>query len=166
MGSIVPFERGRVVATLHCRKRKEFSLEWNQLIITIRKFTKIITYTKPGKDIRYLRGDDIKEDMDLTVSLGDSLKQLWLCWKGSKDPRTRGFKNGIKYCRRCRTRKKYQTGSKITIEINRIKLTPESYRHGRTPRTTSYKRTCQAKKDQTSADQGTKQWNTSNGIFG
>ena len=26
-GSIVPFERGRVVATLHCRKRKEFSLE-------------------------------------------------------------------------------------------------------------------------------------------
>ena len=26
------------------------------------------------------------------------------------------------------------------------------YGHGRTPRTTSYKRTCQAKKDQTSAD--------------
>jgi hypothetical protein len=26
-GFIVPFERGRVVATLHCRKRKEFSLE-------------------------------------------------------------------------------------------------------------------------------------------
>ena len=26
-GSIVPFERGRVVVTLHCRKRKEFSLE-------------------------------------------------------------------------------------------------------------------------------------------
>jgi hypothetical protein len=25
--SIVPFERGRVVVTLHCRKRKEFSLE-------------------------------------------------------------------------------------------------------------------------------------------
>ena len=23
MGSMVPFERGRVVATLHCRKRKE-----------------------------------------------------------------------------------------------------------------------------------------------
>jgi hypothetical protein len=33
-GSIVPFERWRVVVTLHCRKRKEFSLEWNQLIIT------------------------------------------------------------------------------------------------------------------------------------
>jgi hypothetical protein len=32
-GSIVPFERGRVVVTLHCRKRKEFSLEWNQLTI-------------------------------------------------------------------------------------------------------------------------------------
>ena len=44
--------------------------------------------------------------------------------RGSKDSRTRGFKNGIKYCRRCRTRKKYQTGSKITIEINRRKLTP------------------------------------------
>jgi hypothetical protein len=27
MGSIVPFERGRVVVTLHCRKRKEFYLE-------------------------------------------------------------------------------------------------------------------------------------------
>jgi hypothetical protein len=26
-GSMVPFERGRVVVTLHCRKRKEFSLE-------------------------------------------------------------------------------------------------------------------------------------------
>jgi hypothetical protein len=26
-GSLVPFERGRVVVTLHCRKRKEFSLE-------------------------------------------------------------------------------------------------------------------------------------------
>jgi hypothetical protein len=26
-GSIVPFERGRVVVTFHCRKRKEFSLE-------------------------------------------------------------------------------------------------------------------------------------------
>jgi hypothetical protein len=50
---------------------------------------------------------------------------------------------------------KYQTGSKITIEINRRKLTPESYGHGRTPRTTSSKRTCQAKKDQTSADQAT-----------
>jgi hypothetical protein len=37
-GSIVPFERGRVVVTLHCRKRKEFSLEWNQLIIAIRAF--------------------------------------------------------------------------------------------------------------------------------
>jgi hypothetical protein len=46
--------------------------------------------------------------------------------KGSKDPRTRGFKNGIKYCPRCRTRKKYQTDSKITIEINRRKLNPES----------------------------------------
>jgi hypothetical protein len=46
--------------------------------------------------------------------------------KESKDLRTRGFKNGIKYCRRCRTRKKYQTGSKITIEINKRKLTPES----------------------------------------
>jgi hypothetical protein len=56
---------------------------------------------------------------------------------------------------RCRTRKKYQTGSKIAIEINRRKLTPESYGHGRTPRTMSYKRTCQAKKDQTSADQAT-----------
>jgi hypothetical protein len=40
-------------------------------------------------------------------------------------------------------------------EINRTKLTPESYGHGRTPRTTSYERTCQARKDQTSADQAT-----------
>jgi DnaJ-class molecular chaperone len=31
------------------------------------------------------------------------------------------------------TWKKYQTGSKITIEINRRKLTPESNGHGRTP---------------------------------
>jgi hypothetical protein len=53
------------------------------------------------------------------------------------------------------SRKKYQTGSKITIEINRRKLNPESYGHGKTPRKTSYKRTCQAKKDQTLADQAT-----------
>jgi hypothetical protein len=104
----------------------------------IRKLTTIITYTKPEKDFRYLRGEDIKEDMDLVVSLKDSLKQPCLCSKGSKDPRTRGFKNGIKYCRRCRTRKKYQTGSTITIEINRTKLIPENYGHGRTPRITSY----------------------------
>jgi hypothetical protein len=37
------------------------------------------TYTKLGKDIRYLRGKDIKEDMDLEVSLEDSLKQPCLC---------------------------------------------------------------------------------------
>ena len=60
-GSLVPFERGWVVVTLHCRKRKEFSLEWNQLIVTIQTLTTIIPYTKPEKDIRYLRGEDIKE---------------------------------------------------------------------------------------------------------
>ena len=31
-----------------------------------------------------------------------------------KGVKTLGFKNGIKYCRICRTRKKYRTGSKIT----------------------------------------------------
>jgi hypothetical protein len=31
------------------------------------------------KDIWYLREDDIKEDMDLAVSLEDSLKQPCLC---------------------------------------------------------------------------------------
>jgi hypothetical protein len=41
------------------------------------------------------------------------------------------------------------------IEINRTQLTPESYGHCRIPRTTSYERTCQAKKEQTSADQAT-----------
>jgi hypothetical protein len=41
------------------------------------------------------------------------------------------------------------------IEINRTKLTPETYGHCRIPRTTSYERTCQAKKEQTSADQAT-----------
>ena len=39
----------------------------------------IITYTKQEKDIRYLQEDDIKEDMDLAVSLEDSLKQPCLC---------------------------------------------------------------------------------------
>jgi hypothetical protein len=78
-GSLVPFERGRVVVTLHCRKRKESSLEGTQLIVTIRKLTTIITYTKPEKDIRYLRGEAIKEDMNLAVSLEDSLKQPCLC---------------------------------------------------------------------------------------
>jgi hypothetical protein len=57
-------------------------LSWGS-IITIRKLTRIITYTKPGKDIRYLRKDDIKEDMDLAVSLEDSLKHA-LLKKGAK----------------------------------------------------------------------------------
>jgi hypothetical protein len=39
----------------------------------------IITYTKQEKDILYLREDDIKEDMDLAVSLDDSLRQTCLC---------------------------------------------------------------------------------------
>jgi hypothetical protein len=39
----------------------------------------IITYTKQEKDILYLREDDIKEDMDLAVSLDDSLRQPCLC---------------------------------------------------------------------------------------
>jgi hypothetical protein len=47
-------------------------------------------------------------------------------------------REGSKYCRRCRTSKTYQTGSKITIEINRKQLSPESYGHGRNSRTTSY----------------------------
>ena len=85
-GSIVPFERGRLVVTLHCRKRKEFSLEWNQLIVAIRKLTTIIAYTKPEKDIRYLWEYDIKEDMDLAVSLEDSLKQPCLCWRRGQRP--------------------------------------------------------------------------------
>ena len=68
-GYIVSFERGRVVVTLHCRK----------LIVTIEKLTTIITYTKQEQDIRYLREDDIKEDMDLAVSLEDSLKQPFIC---------------------------------------------------------------------------------------
>jgi hypothetical protein len=42
----------------------------------MRKLTMIITYTKQEKDILYLREDDIKEDMDLAVSLEDSLRQL------------------------------------------------------------------------------------------
>jgi hypothetical protein len=36
-------------------------------------------HTKQEKDIRYLQEDDIKEDMDLAVSLEDSLKQPCLC---------------------------------------------------------------------------------------
>jgi hypothetical protein len=47
----------------------------DQLIVLIRKLTTIITYTKQEKDIRYLREDDIKEDIDLAVSLEDFLKQ-------------------------------------------------------------------------------------------
>ena len=81
--------------------------------------------------------------------------------KGSKDPRTRGFKNGIKYCRRCRTRKKYQTGNTITIEINRSKLTPESYGHGKTPGQRVFKGPAKLKKTRR---QQTKQRNTSNNI--
>jgi hypothetical protein len=33
-----------------------------------------------------LRGEDIKEDMDLAVSLEDSLKQPCRCWKSEQRP--------------------------------------------------------------------------------
>ena len=46
---------------------------------THRYDTMIITYTTSEKDIRYLRGEHIKEDMDLAVSLEDFLKQTCLC---------------------------------------------------------------------------------------
>ena len=91
-----------------------------------------------------MREDDIKEEMDLAVSLEDSLKQP-LLKKGTKTLERESLKTRLNIAG-----DKYQTGSKITIEINRRKLTPESYGHGRT---TSYKRTCQAKKDLTSAAQ-------------
>jgi hypothetical protein len=38
------------------------------------------------KAIRYLREDDIKEDIDLAVSLEDFLKQPCLCWKREQRP--------------------------------------------------------------------------------
>ena len=48
--------------------------------------------------------------------------------KGAKTLEREALKTGLNI-----TWKKYQTGSKITIEINRRKLTPESNGHGRTP---------------------------------
>jgi hypothetical protein len=53
----------------------------------------------------------------------------------------------------------YQTGSKITIEINRRKLTPESYGHGRTPGQRVIKGPAKRKKIRR---RQTKQRNTSN----
>jgi hypothetical protein len=55
-------------------------LSWRPLPNDTKAYT-IITYTKQEKDIRYLQEDDIKEDMDLAVSLEDSLKQPCLWWK-------------------------------------------------------------------------------------
>jgi hypothetical protein len=114
----------------------------------------IITYTKPGKDIRCLRGEDIKEDMDLAVSLGGLFKAAMpLLKKGAKTLGREVLKTGLNIAGDVvQGRNIKQAGSRSTIEINRTKRIPESYGHGRTPRTTSYKRTCQAKKDQTSAD--------------
>ena len=74
-----------------------------------------------------MREDDIKEEMDLAVSLEDSLKQP-LLKKGTKTLERESLKTRLNIAG-----DKYQTGSKITIEINRRKLTPESYGHGRTP---------------------------------
>ena len=58
--------------------------------LTIRKLTTIITYIKQEKDIRYLREDDIKEDMDLAVSLEDSLLK-----KGAKNLKREALKTGL-----------------------------------------------------------------------
>ena len=97
-GSIVPFERGRVVVTPHCRKRKEFSLEWNQLIVTIRKLTTIIAYTKQDKDILYLREDDIKEDMD-SIFGGLFKAAMPLLKKGAKTLEREALKTGSNIAR-------------------------------------------------------------------
>ena len=56
----------------------------------------IITYTKPGKDIRCLRGEDIKEDMDLAVSLGGLFKAAMpLLKKGAKTLGREVLKTGL-----------------------------------------------------------------------
>jgi hypothetical protein len=47
-GSIVSFERERVVVTLHCRKRKEFSLEWKEFNPFLTSATQSETYSPSG----------------------------------------------------------------------------------------------------------------------
>ena len=85
-GSIVPSKEDEWWWHFTVENEKKFSLKWNQLIVTIRKLTTIITYNKQEKDILYLWEGDIKEDMDLAVSLEDSLKQPCLWWKREQRP--------------------------------------------------------------------------------
>lgn len=58
---VVPLERGRVVVTLHCRKKNTY-LERSKPIIARRKRTTIITYTKPEGDIQCTLEHVIRED--------------------------------------------------------------------------------------------------------
>ena len=63
-GVKIPFERGRVVVTLQCRKRKESYLECSNPIIARRKHITIITYIKLEGDIPCTLEHVIREDMD------------------------------------------------------------------------------------------------------
>ena len=65
----------------------------------MRKLTTIITYIKQEKDIRCLREDDIKEDMDLAVSLGDSKAAMPLLKKGAKTLEREASKTGLNIAR-------------------------------------------------------------------
>ena len=67
----------------------------------------------------------------------------------------------MKYCRRCRTRKKYQTGSKITIEINRRNLLQKAMDTVEPPGQRVIKGPAKRKKNRR---RETKQRNTSNDI--
>ena len=63
-GVKIPFERGRVVVTLHCRKRKESYLEWSKdTIQTLERITST-TWIRQEGDIPCTLEHVIREDMD------------------------------------------------------------------------------------------------------
>ena len=122
----------------------------------------IIAYTKPGKDIRYLREDDIKEDMDLAVSLEDSLKHAFV-EKGSKDPRTRDFKKRLNIAGDVVQRRNIKQAAKSRLKSTGQNLLQKAMDTVGTPGQRAIKEPAKRKKTRL---RQTKQRNTSNDIFG
>ena len=84
MGRVVPFERGRVVVTLHCRKKTTY-LPRSRLIVVMRNLTKTIIYIKLEADRPYMPEVVFRKDMAWEVYLEDFSKPP--CHYSRKEPK-------------------------------------------------------------------------------
>jgi hypothetical protein len=111
-----------------------------------------------------LREDDIKEDMDLAVSLGDSLKQPCLCLKkGAKTLGREALKTGLSTAGDVVQGRNIKQAAKSRLKSTGQNLLQEAMDMVGSPGQRAIKELAKQKKTRR---RQTKQRNTSNDIFG